>query len=185
MLLLEVEPLDLGPDVRSIGLDLTEADETRAPARGGDAARVWSRVLRAAAGLEPWGLDFFSHLDRVRDFCVRHGVPFREATPKSAVIPAPEGMVLESLLERFETETFGARAGALFASGDASLEGELARHGLDAYHKAFGKYFFCAICGFEDGSLIFLSERLSTSEVVRRLRPALDGLDVDVRLAAQ
>ena len=27
MILLEIEPLDLGPDVRAIGLELTEADE--------------------------------------------------------------------------------------------------------------------------------------------------------------
>ena len=48
--LLEVEPLDLGADVRAVGLELTEADENREPIRGADAARIWSRVLPAAAG---------------------------------------------------------------------------------------------------------------------------------------
>ena len=45
--LLEIEPLDLGADVRAMGLELTEADENREPIRGADAARIWSRVLRA------------------------------------------------------------------------------------------------------------------------------------------
>ena len=71
MYLLDVEPLDLGEDVRAVGLELTEADENREPARGPDAARVWSRVLPATAGNETWALDFFSRLDRVRDYCQR------------------------------------------------------------------------------------------------------------------
>jgi len=54
MHLLDVEPLDLGPDVRAVGLELTEADENREPVRGIDAARVWSRVLRATAANELW-----------------------------------------------------------------------------------------------------------------------------------
>ncbi len=63
--LLDIEPLDLGPDVRAVGLELVEADENREPVRGKDAARVWSRVLWAVTGKEPWALDFFSHVDRV------------------------------------------------------------------------------------------------------------------------
>src|ERR1700675_3291179 len=59
--LLEIEPLDLGADVRAMGLELTEADENREPIRGTDAARIWSRVLRAVASPENWALDFFSH----------------------------------------------------------------------------------------------------------------------------
>ena len=46
MYLLEVEPLNLGEDVRAIGLELVEV-RTREPARGGDAARIWGRVLWA------------------------------------------------------------------------------------------------------------------------------------------
>ncbi len=182
MYLLDVEPLDLGTDVRAVGLELTEADENREPVRGPDAARVWSRVLRATAADEIWALDFFSHLDRVREYCNQHQVKFREASIRSIVIPAPDLPVLESLLTRFQSETFGARAGALVAQGDAALEGDLASRGADAYHSAFRNYFFCAVCGFEDGSLVFLSQKLWASEVIRRVRPALEGQDVEIRL---
>ncbi|MGB8524458.1 MAG: hypothetical protein WCD43_15950 [Candidatus Acidiferrales bacterium] len=182
MHLLDVEPLDLGPDVRAVGLELTEADENREPVRGIDAARVWSRVLRATAANELWSLDFFSHIDRVREYCDQHQVKYREAGKRSIVIPAPELPVLESLIDRFQSETFGARAGALVAEEDKVLEGELARRGADAYHTAFQNYFFCAICGFEDGSLVFLSQKLWASEVIRRVRPALEGQDVEIRL---
>jgi hypothetical protein len=182
MHLLDVEPLDLGPDVRAVGLELTEADENREPVRGIDAARIWSRVLRATAADEIWALDFFSHLDRVREYCNQHQVKYREAGKRSIVIPAPELPALESLIDRFQSETFGARAGALVAQADKVLEGELARRGADAYHTAFLNYFFCAVCGFEDGSLVFLSQKLWASEVIRRVRPALAGQEVEVRL---
>jgi hypothetical protein len=182
MHLLDVEPLDLGPDVRAIGLELTEADENREPVRGMDAARVWSRVLRATAADEIWALDFFSHIDRVREYCDQHQLKYREAGKRSIVIPTPELSALESLIDRFQGETFGARAGALVAETDKVLEGELARRGADAYHTAFQNYFFCAICGFEDGSLVFLSQKLWASEVIRRVRPALEGQDVEIRL---
>jgi hypothetical protein len=180
--LLDVEPIDLGPDVRAIGLDLVEADQNREPLRGPDAARVWSRVLWATTGKEPWVLDFFSHLERVRDYCDRHQLAYRQANQRSIVIPAPELPHLEALLERFQNETFGARAGELVGSGDPVLEGDLARRGVDAYHKAFPNYFFCAVCGLEDGSLVLLSEKLWASEIIRRVRPVLEGLDVEVRL---
>lgn len=100
------------------------------------------------------------------------------------MIPAPELPVLESLFDRFQSETFGARAGGPLLTGDLVLEGELARRGVDAYHTAFPKYFFCAVCAFDDGSLVLLSEKLWASEVIRRVRPALEGLQVEVRLPA-
>jgi hypothetical protein len=78
--LLEIEPLDLGSDVRAMGLELTEADENREPIRGADAAKTWSRVLLAIAAPENWALDFFSHLDRLRDYCQRHEITYRDAT---------------------------------------------------------------------------------------------------------
>ena len=184
--LLEVEPLDLGADVKAIGLELGENDENREPARGGEAAAIWSRVLEAVAAAEPLALDFFSHLDRVRDYCKLHLIPFREASGHSLVIPAPDPEqlpgALSALLERFEAETFGARAGGPLLSGDAALEGELARRGVDAYHAAFPNYFFCAVCDFEEGSLVLLSNKLWASEVMRRVKPVLAGLDVEVRL---
>ncbi|HEX4004058.1 MAG TPA: hypothetical protein VHX36_15515 [Candidatus Acidoferrales bacterium] len=182
--LLEIEALDLGPSTKAVGLELTENDENREPVRGPDAARIWSRVLPAAAGQEPWALDFFSHLDRVRDFCDRHGVAYKEASARSLVIPAPEPEALESLIDRFQAETFGARAGGLVPSGDPALEGELAARGVDAYDKAFANYFFCGVCSFENGSLVVLSEKLWASEVIRRVRPALKGLDVEILLPA-
>lgn len=185
MYLLDIEALDLGPDVRAVGLDLVEADENREPVRGEDAARIWSRVIRATAGNEPWALDFFSHLDRVRDFCRGRGIEYREANKRSIVIPSLEPASLHELIERFESETFGVRAGGALATGegaDPTLESDLARQGADAYHQAFPKYYFCAICGFEDGSLVVLSEKLWASEVIRRVRPVVKDLKVEVRL---
>ena len=184
MYLLEIEPLDLGADVRAMGLELTAAEENREPIRGADAARIWSRLLPAVAAPENWALDFFSHLDRLRDYCRRQQIPYREATKHSIVVPAPQLAILEPLLDRFQAETFGARAGGPLAEGDPALEGELARRGVDAYHNAFARYGFCAICNFEDGSLVLLSEKLWASEVIRRIRPALEGQDVEVRLAS-
>jgi hypothetical protein len=182
--LLEIEPLDLGPGVKAVGLELTENDENREPVRGPDAARIWSRVLPATAGQEPWALDFFSHIDRVRDFCDGHAITYREASARSLVIPAPEPDALESLIGRFEAETFGVRAGGLVVAGDAALEGDLARRGVDAYDKTYLNYFFCAVCGFENGSLVVLSEKLWASEVIRRVRPVLKGLEVEILLPA-
>lgn len=186
--LLEVELLDLGAEVKAIGLELVENDENRKPACGGEAAAIWGRVLAAVAAAEPWAFDFFSHLDRVRDFCSRHGIPYREASAHSLVIPAPDPErlpgALSALLERFEGETFGARAGGPLLAGDAALEGELARRGVDAYQAAFPNYFFCAVCDFEEGSLVLLSNNLWASEVIRRVKPVLTGLDVVVRLPA-
>lgn len=182
MFLLDVEPLDLGADVRSIGIDLVEADENREPARGSEAAVIWSRILPVLAGDHPWTLDFFSHLDRVRDFCQRHAIPFREAGQRSIVIPAPHPKELELLFDRFQGETFGARAGGVLPQADHDLENELSHRGLDAYHAVFPRYYFCAVCNFEDGSLVILSERLSAGEAIRRARPVVRELNVKVEL---
>jgi hypothetical protein len=182
---LEIEALDLGADVRAVALELTEADENREPVRGADAARIWARLLQATAGTEPWALDFFSHLDRVKDYCDSHGIAYRQANQRSIVVPAPEAAALEALVGRFEGETFGARAGAAMAAGaaaDSALETDLARRGVDAYHLAFLNYFFCAVCAFQDGSLVLLSEKLGASEVIRRARPVVKNIGVEVQL---
>jgi hypothetical protein len=177
---LEVEPLDLGADVKAVGLDLVEI-ESREPARGADAARLWAATLGALPGTEPWALDFFSHLDRVRDYCRLRGVAFEEkASGHSLVIPAPPGDALVELVERFAGETFGARAGALLAAGDPAVENQLAERGVDAYHNAFRNYLFCAVCDFENGFLTLLTEKLWTSEVLRRIKPATAALPVEV-----
>jgi hypothetical protein len=184
MILFEVEPLDLGADVRAIGIELIEIGEDREPVRGEVAARVWSRIIPALAGTEAWALDFFSHLDRVREYCKIHAISFRDAANRCVVIPALDQAILESLFARFEAETFGARAGALVVQGDVTLEGDLASRGADAYQAAFPNYYFCGICDFEDGSLVVLSKQLSASEIVRIARRALDGLDIEVRLGS-
>jgi hypothetical protein len=178
--ILEVEPLDLGADVKAVGLELVDI-ENREPVRGRDAARVWAATLGALAGSEPWVLDFFSHLDRVRDYCRLRGVAFEEkADGHALVIPAPAADALAELLERFAGETFGVRAGAPVASGDPLVEGELARHGVDAYHATFRNYVFCAVCDFENGFLTLLTEKLWASEVLRRIKPAASSFPVEV-----
>lgn len=182
MIDLEIEPLDLGQDVRAVGLDLLEGSD-REPVRGEDAARVWSKVLPAIASKELWALDFFSHLDRVRQFCVARKLEFREASKRSVVISSLQTDTLHDLFKRFAMETFGMRAGSKLETTDSVLENELARKGVDAYHPAYPDYTLCAVCNFEDGSVVVLSNSLWASEIVRRVRPALDGLEVQVRLA--
>ena len=61
-----------------------------------------------------------------------------------------------------------------------SLEEALAVRGVDAYQEAYARYAFCAVCDFENGFLTVLSEQLWASEVIRRARSALDGMQVEV-----
>jgi hypothetical protein len=178
---LEVDPLDLGADVKAVGLELMDP-QTREPARGGDAARIWAATIPALAGAEPWTLDFFSHLARVRDYCTAHQIPFRDAAVRTLIIPAPAPEKLSALLERFAGETFGARAGAGVTQMDAELEGELSRRGVDGYHAAYPRYSFCGVCDFENGFLTLITNRLWAGEVLRRLTPALKDLAVRVQV---
>jgi hypothetical protein len=176
---LEVEPMDLGSEVRAIGLELVEPADGE-PARGAEAARVWARVLAALAGSESWALDFFSHLDRVREYCSAHAIAWRDAAARALVVPAPSESALEALCARFERETFGARAGRRLEEPDTALEGELARRGVDAYHHAYEPYWFCAVCDFENGWLTVLSRQISSAEVLRRIGPAVGELGVEI-----
>jgi hypothetical protein len=175
---MEIESLDLGADVRAVGLELIDP-ETREPIGGEEAGRAWAATLRALAGGEAWTLDFFAHLERVREFCRLRSIPFREPNTHVVVIAAPPSELLEALFERFAGETFGVRAGAQVAD-DPIVEGELAERGVDAYHKAFPNYLFCGVCDFENGFLTVLSERLWASEVIRRTRAAVSDLRIDV-----
>lgn len=176
---LEIEALDLGDDVRAVGIELIET-ESREPARGPEAVQVWSVIVPAIAGTEDWALDFFSHLDRVREYCQEHAIEFREAAGRCLVMPQPEPDVLAGLFARFEAETFGVRAGGALRPGDAALEGDLSRRGVDAYQAAYPRYTFCLVCDFENGMVTLLSQSLWASEVIRRMRPAIERLEVMV-----
>src|ERR1700733_4113479 len=65
---LEIESLDLGPGIRAVGLELLDP-EMREPVTGPEAGRIWAAALVALATGVPWTLDFFAHLERVREFC--------------------------------------------------------------------------------------------------------------------
>ena len=178
MLMLEVRKLDLGEDVRAVGLELTAGEDQ--PASGAEPVAVWARVLPALAGEEPWAVDFFSHLNRVSEFCAGHAIAAREQPGRAIVITEPARDQLEELIARFEGETFGVRAGEKLEGGDEELERELVHRGLDGYHHAYGRYLFCAVCEFGEGSLVVLSEQLAAGEIVSRVKDAVEGLEVEV-----
>jgi hypothetical protein len=174
---LDVEALDLGADVKAVGLELLET-ESREPVRGKDAALIWAAVFPALAANEFYVLDFFSHLERVREFCKLHDIHYREAAERCLVLPQPGETQLAELFQRFEGETFGARVGRPAQDGDAELEKELSRRGLDAYQPAYARYALCAVCEPEDGWVTLLSSTLWPTEVIRRIRPVVQKFDV-------
>ena len=174
---MDVESLDLGPGVKAVGLELVET-ENREPVRGKDAARIWAAVFPALAVNEFYVIDFFSHLDRVREFCKMHEIHFREPAERCLVLPQPGETKLGELFQRFEGETFGVRVGGPVQGGDAELEKELSRRGLDAYQPAYSRYTLCAVCEPEDGWVTLLSESLWPTEIIRRIRPAAQQFDV-------
>ncbi|MGB7846692.1 MAG: hypothetical protein WBL63_13835 [Candidatus Acidiferrum sp.] len=174
---LDVQALELGADVKAFGLELIET-ESREPVRGPEAASIWASALLALAGAECFALDFFSHLDRVRDFCNAHSIAYRESASRCLVAPQPSLDALRSLLARFEAETFGLRVGPAAQNEDAALENELSHRGLDAYQPAYSRYSLCAICEPSDGWVTVLSEFLWATEIIRRVRPALQPFDV-------
>ncbi len=176
---LDVENLNLGEGVKAVGLELLET-ESREPVRGGQAAQIWSAAFPVLAADEYYVVDFFSHLERVRDFCQTHEIAFRDAAERCLVIAKPTQEQLLDLFGRFEAETFGVRVGTAAEKADAELEGELSRRGLDAYETAYTRYTFCAVCEPEDGWVTLLTEKLWPSEVIRRVRPALQPFDVHI-----
>lgn len=176
---LDVQSLDLGNEVKAVGLELVETED-REPVRGKEAAEIWSEIFPALAGKEPYAVDFFSHVDRVLEFCKTHQIPWRDAAERCIVIPSPGTEQLRLLLERFERETFGVRAGSAAQAADAALEGDLSKRGLDAYQQAYPRYTFCAVCEPEDGWVTVLSEALWPSEIIRRLRPAVQRFDIHI-----
>jgi hypothetical protein len=176
---LDVEMLNLGAEVKAVGLELLET-ESREPVRGNQAAQIWSAAFPVLSGEEFYVMDFFSHLDRVRDFCRTHEIPYRDAAERCLVISQPTQEQLLDIFSRFEAETFGLRVGQAAQTPDAALEGELSKRGLDAYQAAYARYTFCAVCEPEDGWVTLLSETLWPSEVIRRVRPALQPFDVHI-----
>ena len=176
---LDVQAMDLGADTKAVGLELIET-ESREPVQRDEAAGMWAAAFPALAGKESWVVDFFSHLDRVREYCRNHQVEFREAANRCLVIRQPQPEKLRDLVARFAGETFGFRCGPAAESPDAELESELSHRGLDAYQTAYKRYTFCAICEPADGWVTVLSEALWPSEIIRRVRPALQSFDVHI-----
>jgi hypothetical protein len=176
---LDVQAMDLGAETKAVGLELIET-ESREPVQGEDAAAMWAAAFPALAGKETWVVDFFSHLDRVREYCRNHQVEFREAANRCLVIRQPEAEKLRDLVARFTGETFGLRCGAAAEAADTELENELSHCGLDAYQAAYKRYTFCAVCEPADGWVTVLSETLWPSEIIRRVRPALQAFDVHI-----
>jgi hypothetical protein len=174
---LDVQALDLGEDVKAVGLEILET-ESREPVRGKQATEFWAAVFPLLAADEPFVLDFFSHLDRVRGFCEARQITFHHAGSRCIVIPQATLEQLRLLFERFENETFGFRAGVRAKEEDPSLTNELSHRGLDAYQEAHQRYSFCAVCEFEDGWVTLLSQTIWPSEVIRRVRPAAQSFDV-------
>jgi len=176
---LDVQAMDLGNEVKAVGLELVET-ENREPVRGKEGAEIWSEILPALAGQDAFVVDFFSHLDRVREFCKTRKIAWREAAERCIVISSSGAEELQQLFERFKGETFGIRAGSAVRTADAALEGDLSKRGLDAYQHAYARYTFCAVCEPEDGWVTVLSETLWPSEIIRRVRPAVHKFDVHI-----
>jgi hypothetical protein len=174
---LDVQALDLGTDVKAIGLELLETD-SREPVRSKEAAEFWAAALPLLANNEAYVLDFFSHLDRVREFCAARNVAFRDTGARSLLISQPSREELKEICERFAAVSFGLRSGERTKETDAELAGELSGHGVDGYRNAYRRYSFCAICELDDGWVTLLSETLWPSEVARRLRPAAQEFSV-------
>src|SRR5262249_49365794 len=94
---LDVQALDLGNDVKGVGLELVET-ESREPVRGKEAAEIWSEIFPALAGNDAYVVDFFSHVDRVREFSKMRKIAWREAAERCIVIPSPSASELRQLL---------------------------------------------------------------------------------------
>ena len=176
---LDVQALDLGAGIKAVSLEILET-ESREPVRGKPATDFWSAVFPLLSAGEPFVLDFFSHLDRVREFCAARQIAFRDTGSRCIVVPQPPQEPLQQIFERFESETFGFRAGERVKEDDEQLTHELSHRGLDAYQDGYKRYSFCAVCEFEDGWVTLLSESIWSSEVIRRVRPAAQSFDVHI-----
>ncbi len=160
----------------------------RARARGNGKPRARSRQARQPKSGRPsslpWRLRnstswiFSATSIALLDFCKARKMEYREAGGRCVVLPQPRQSQLFQLFERFEGETFGFRAGAAAENPDSALEGDLSKRGVDAYQAAYERYIFCAVCEPEDGWVTLLSSTLWASEVIRRVRPAVQPFDI-------
>src|SRR5467141_1449832 len=96
---LDVQALDLGAGVKAVGLELVET-ENREPVRGKDAADIWSTVFPALAGNESYAVDFFSHIERVREFCKMREIALRDAAERCVVLPQLDQEQWRQIFER-------------------------------------------------------------------------------------
>lgn len=174
---LDVQAMELGAGTKAVGLELLET-ESREPVHGKEAAAIWGAALPALASKERLVVDFFSHVERVREYCKLQSLTCREAANRCLVVTPDSPEEMTRLFERFEKETFGIRVGAAAEQEDIEVETELSHRGLDVYQDAYTRYTFCAVCELEDGWVTLLSEKLWASEVIRRVRPALQNYDV-------
>src|SRR5712692_9999232 len=85
---LDVQALDLGGNAKAVGLELLET-ESREPVRGKEAAEIWAALLAALAGSDCFVVDFFSHVERVREFCKTRKIVFRNAAERCLVLAQP------------------------------------------------------------------------------------------------
>src|SRR5260370_2048808 len=108
---LDVQALELGAGVKAVGLELIET-ENREPVRGKDAAKIWSAVFPALAENESYAVDFFSHIERVREFCKMREIALRDAAERCVVLPQPSQGQFRPRFVRFEGWTIRGRNGA-------------------------------------------------------------------------
>ena len=100
---MDVETLDLGTGTQAVGLELLET-ESREPVKGKEAAAIWAAALPALANNDGFALDFFAHVDRVKEFCKMYDIHYREAAERCVVLRAPAETQLQELFERFDID---------------------------------------------------------------------------------
>ena len=111
---LDVQALDLGNEIKAVGLELVET-ENREPVRGAESAEIWSEIFPALAAKEAFAVDFFSHIERVREFSKARQIEWREAAERCLVIAQPSVEQLRQLCSGRGTRkpAIAARLGCL------------------------------------------------------------------------
>ena len=94
---MDVETLDLGSEIQAVGLELLET-ENREPVEGKEAAAIWAAAFPALANNDDFSLDFFAHVDRVKEFCKMNDIHYREAAERCIVLRAPTETQLQQIV---------------------------------------------------------------------------------------